>query len=249
MTMTMVDRSSPLPAYFQVAQDLRRRIEHGEWGTGDRIAAELALAREYGVSRVTVRQGLAELAKDDLLERRAGSGTYVRPLQQPILWDLNLTTGAHAARIRALGFTTRAELLDSGVQEPSEELREALALDPGARVTYLLRRVLINEQPAAIHRSWFDTAVVPAIEGNPGLRGSLSDMLAQEYGHVPERSEMRLEVVRSTREEALLIGAGSDVPCVVVTSTSYLPGDRPLEHAQTSWLGDRVRFHVSSTAG
>ncbi|MBW3630673.1 MAG: GntR family transcriptional regulator, partial [Gemmatimonadetes bacterium] len=59
--MTPVDRSSPLPVYFQLARDIRQRIEEGAWGIGERIAPEVVLAQEYGVSRVTVRQALAEL--------------------------------------------------------------------------------------------------------------------------------------------------------------------------------------------
>jgi GntR family transcriptional regulator len=247
ITVATVDRSSPLPAYFQVAQDLRRRIHEGEWGTGQRIAPEVDLAGHYGVSRVTVRQALAELAKDDLLERKRGSGTYVRPGAQPIVYDLNLTLGAYAARIRELGFTNRAEILESGlIDDPADHLRAALALRRPGRVAYLLRRIFINEQPAAIYRSWFDASVVPGIEAHPGVAGSLSDTLAGEYGFEPVRSELSLEVVRSTREEALLVGTSSDAPLLVLTSTSYLDDGRALEHAQMSWLGDRVRFHVTS---
>lgn len=244
-----VDRSSPLPAYYQVAQDLRRRLEQGEWRTGDRITPELVLARTYGVSRVTVRQALAELVKDDLLERKPGSGTYVRSLQQPIVWDLNLTLGAYAARIRALGFTNRAEILESGlIDAPPAHLQAVLDLGPDGQVAYLLRRILINEHPAATYRSWFDASVVPGIERSRGAEGSLSDTLEHDYGFVPVRSEQSLEVVRSTREEALLVDATSDTPLLIITSTSYLADGRPLEHARLTWLGDRVRFHVTSVA-
>jgi GntR family transcriptional regulator len=247
--VTTVDKSSPLPAYFQVAQDLRRRIREGEWRAGQKIAPELDLTREYGVSRVTVRQALAELAKDDLLERKRGSGTYVRPRAQPIVYDLNLTLGAYAERIRELGFANRAEVLESGlIDDPPEHLRTALATPDGGKVSYLLRRILINEEPAAIYRSWFDATLVPGIERSPGVAGSLSDTLSHEYGFRAARSELSLEVVRSTREEALLVGAGGDVPLLVITSTSYLADGRPLEYAQMAWLGDRVRFHVTSEA-
>lgn len=242
-----VDRSSPLPAYYQVAQDLRRRLAGGEWATGDRIEPELRLAGHYGVSRVTVRQALAELVKDDLLERRHGSGTFVRPQQRPLVYELNLTVGAYAARIRDLGFANRAEVLQSGLTEqPPEDIREALGLAEGERVVYLVRRVLINERIAALYRSWFAADVVAGIERSPLIEGSLSDALRQEYGHVPVRSELYLEVVRSTQEEQQLLGTSHDVPLLSMTSTSYLAGDRPLEHARMMWSGDRVRFHVSS---
>jgi GntR family transcriptional regulator len=247
--VSLIDKSSPLPAWFQVAQDLRRRIDQGEWVTSERIEPELSLARAYAVSRVTVRQALAELAKDDLVERRRGSGTYVRPGRRPLVYDLNLTLGAYAARIRELGFTNRAEVIESAlIHPPPELLREALGMAPDGQVVYLLRRIYINEQPAAMYRSWFDAAVVPGIERSRGLEGSLSDTLEREYGFVPARADLYLEVVRATREEALLAATSTDAPLLLVTSTSYLSDGRPLEHSQTAWMGDRVRFHATSDA-
>jgi len=248
--MRKVDRSSPLPAYFQIARDIRRRIGEQEWAAGQRIAPELALTEQYGVSRVTIRQALAELVKDDLLERKKGSGTFVRPQPRPLIYDLNLTLGAYASRIRAMGFTNRAEVLEAElVEDPPADVRQALALPPDAAAAYLQRRILINEEPSALYRSWFGAGVVPGIEACPGLTGSLSDVLAEQYGVVPVRSEMRLEVVRSTREEASLLGTSSDVPLFVVISTTHLADGRPLEHAQMTWPGDRVRFHVTSGSG
>lgn len=245
--MLKVDRSSPLPAYFQIARDIRRRIDEHEWAAGERITPELRLTEQYGVSRVTIRQALAELVKDDMLERKKGSGTYVRPRPRPLIYDLNLTLGAFASRIRELGFSNRAEVLEALVAEdPPGDVRQALALPPDGRAVYLLRRVLINEDPSALYRSWFDAAVVPGIESSPGLTASLSDVLAGDYHAVPVRSEMRLEVVRSTGEEGSLLGTGSDAPLFVVISTTYLADGLPLEHARMTWLGDRVRFHVTS---
>jgi DNA-binding GntR family transcriptional regulator len=244
-----IDRSSPLPAYFQIARDLRRRIAESEWRTGEAIPAEPALAREYAVSRVTVRQALADLVKDDLLERRRGSGTYVRDFPRPLVYDLGLTTGALAARLRERGFENRAEVLESArLDDPPADVRHRLQIPgPGAAV-FMVRRVIINGQPAAIYRSWFNAALVPGLERSVRLAGSLSVELGEAYGLVPVRSENAIEVVRSTREEARLLGSSGDVPLLVVTATTYLADGRPLEHAQLGWLGDRVRFHVTATS-
>jgi len=73
----MVDRQSPLPAYFQIARDLRRRISSGEWKPNDQLPSEIELAVQYSVSRMTLRQALNELEKDNLLLRRRGAGTFV----------------------------------------------------------------------------------------------------------------------------------------------------------------------------
>jgi GntR family transcriptional regulator len=245
----VVDRASPLPVYFQIAGDVRRRIDAGEWSTGQRIAPELVLAREYDVSRVTVRQALAELVKDDLLERRRGSGTYVRHQQRPLVYDLNLTVGALATRWRDASFDNRAEVIEAAVvSPPSDELRHRLQLRRSDDVLYLLRRIFINDRATVLYRSWFASALVPGLERSKRLRGSLSTALAEDYGLSPTRSESELEVVRATREETTLLRVAGDVPLVVVTATTYLPDGRPLEHSQLAWLGDRVRFHVTAYA-
>lgn len=245
--MPVVDRSSPMPVYFQIALDVRQRIADGEWRPGERIAPELQLVREYAVSRVTVRQALAELVKDDLLERHRGSGTYVREQQHPLVYDLNLTVGAMATRLRAAGLENRADVIEAGVLDsPPSDLRLRLQIQGDGRAVYLVRRVIINDEATAVYRSWFDAARVPGLESARGLDGSLSAVLAEDYGLVPARGDSALEVVRFTREDAELLGSPHDVPLLVITSTTYLPDGVPLEYSQTMWLGDRVRFHVTS---
>lgn len=246
----IVDRTSPLPVYFQIAIDVRRRITAGEWSANQRISPELTLAREYEVSRVTVRQALAELVKDDLLERRRGSGTYVRHQQRPLVYDLNLTVGALASRWRDAHFDNRAEVIEAGILDsPDDELRHRLQISRSGSVAYMVRRVFINDRPTVLYRSWFKSELVPALETSPRLSGSLSTVLAEDYGLAPIRSETELEVVRPTREETTLLQVASDIPLVVVTATTYLQDGRPLEHAQLAWLGDRVRFHITAYAG
>ncbi|MFL5927408.1 MAG: GntR family transcriptional regulator [Gaiellaceae bacterium] len=243
----VVDRASPLPVYFQIAIDLRRRLGNAEWERGSRIAPETALARHYEVSRVTVRQAIAELVKDDLLERRQGSGTYVAHQQRPLVYDLNLTVGALASQWRDAKFDNRAEVIEAGIVDgPANELRSRLRLSRTGTVVFMVRRVLINDRPTVLYRSWFDRELVPGLEFSSGLSGSLSKVLAEEYGLAPVRSDTELEVVRSTREEVELLQASSDTPLVVATSTSYLADGQPLEHAQLAWLGDRVRFHITA---
>jgi GntR family transcriptional regulator len=246
----LVDRRSPLPVYFQIATDLRRRIAEGEWSTGERIAPELTLAREYDVSRVTVRQGIAELVKDDLLERRRGSGTYVRHRQRPLVYDLNLTVGALASRWRDVHFDNRADVIEAGILDgPPDELRHRLQVPRSAQLAYMVRRVFINDRPTVLYRSWFDSSLVPGLETSERLSGSLSTVLTDDYGLSPIRSETELEVVRPTREETTLLHVASDIPMVVITATTYLREGRPLEHAQLAWLGDRVRFHITAHIG
>src|SRR3954465_10668138 len=89
----VVNRSSPVPLYFQVAEQIEGAIQGGQLAPGDRIANEVALADQLGLSRPTVRQAIQTLVDKGLLVRKRGVGTQVvnapirRPVELPSLYD------------------------------------------------------------------------------------------------------------------------------------------------------------------
>ncbi|MBU0595235.1 extracellular solute-binding protein [Candidatus Bipolaricaulota bacterium] len=73
----LIHRNGEAPLYRQIAGILKDRIVKGIFEPGSRIPTEYELCERFGVSRISIRQALAELVSDDLLEKRQGSGTYV----------------------------------------------------------------------------------------------------------------------------------------------------------------------------
>src|ERR1051326_2205359 len=69
--------SSAMPRWYQIAVILRNRILNGRFAAGDRIPSEADLVKEFGVSRMTVRQALDRLANEHLIVRQQGIGTMV----------------------------------------------------------------------------------------------------------------------------------------------------------------------------
>jgi GntR family transcriptional regulator, arabinose operon transcriptional repressor len=72
------EKPSSGPKYQQVYATLRQQIESGQWKRGDRLPSEADLVRQFGASRITVGRAVRELQTEGLVERRAGSGTFVR---------------------------------------------------------------------------------------------------------------------------------------------------------------------------
>ncbi len=81
--MTSIDRTSPVPIYHQLKMLIRERIEGGVWGPGARIPTERELCHMYSISRSPVRQALNQLAREDVLIRRPGLGTFVANHESP----------------------------------------------------------------------------------------------------------------------------------------------------------------------
>ena len=94
MTVSVVlERSSPVPLYFQVAQAFEKAILDGELRPGDRFENELALAKRLNLSRPTTRRAIQELVDKGMLVRKRGVGTQVvqssvhRPVELTSLFD------------------------------------------------------------------------------------------------------------------------------------------------------------------
>ena len=241
--MLPITRDSPVPVYYQIALHLRSRIAGKEWRSGERIPPEKTLASEYGVSRVTMRQALAELVKDGLLARQQGRGTFVTQIPQPLVHNFSVPI-VFAGQLRQLGYTLRHTVLEQRVfDSPLPHVAERLHLNPTQPVAYLKRLLTINEQPMAVNRSWFSEELVPGIATQALIDDSLSGTLARRYHFVPARSENLIEVARATESEARLLRISRDTPMLILTSTSYLPSGTPLEYSVTTWLGDNIRFH------
>src|SRR3954452_16658049 len=90
MPALVVNRSSPVPLYFQVAEQIEQAIHDGQLAPGDRIANEIALADQLGLSRPTLRQAIQTLVDKGMLVRKRGVGTQV--VNAPIRRTVELTS-------------------------------------------------------------------------------------------------------------------------------------------------------------
>src|SRR5690242_14067994 len=144
-----VDRTSPVPLYFQVASRLQELIEKGEIGVGARIENEVDLAERLGVSRPTTRRAIQYLVERGMLVRKRGVGTQVvhpkvrRPVELTSLHD-DLVAG---------GKTTRTAVLDLRVVKADAEIATALDLPIDAEVTWIERLRYADGEPLALMRN------------------------------------------------------------------------------------------------
>ena len=85
----MIDPSADRAVFRQLADLLRTQIESGQLAPGQALPSELRLAQEYGISRTTVRQAIAQLRTEGLVTVDRPRGTFVRATEPPELVTLN----------------------------------------------------------------------------------------------------------------------------------------------------------------
>lgn len=220
---------------------LRDRIVAGELPPGGRLPGEPTLAAEHAVSRVTVRRALDLLEKEGLVQRKAGSGTFVHDTRavRPIVADLSNVL----SHLIDMGRSTDVKLLSFGYGIPPESIAESLGLKPGERVQRSVRVRLIDGEPF----SYLTTHVPEWI----GLTYSEAELAArplleliERSGVTTERATQAINATLAGPEAAAALDLEIGSPLLTLTRIVYEPSGRGVEHLHALYRPDRYSFHM-----
>ena len=174
----MLNPQSPTPLYHQLAGKLTEQIRSGEFPPGSRIPSEHQLSEDFAIGRPTVRQAIDLLARRGLLNKRRGSGTYVRePQREVTLFSLDGT----GAAFRDKGLTLETRLLETvrlvTISNDSENPFK------GESAYRLLRLILVEGAPALLEDIFLHRLLFNGIE-RIDLRGASLSSIAEESFHL-----------------------------------------------------------------
>jgi len=147
----VIDRSSPLPLWAQVLEDLRARMGIGEFA--ERFPTDSELVERYGVSRQTVREAVRRLSDEGMLERTRGRGTRLRDFQQ-----IGGSLESLYEQIEAQGAAQRS-IVRERERVSNPEIARRLELSARIPLVHIERLRLADEQPLALDRAWLPLAV------------------------------------------------------------------------------------------
>ena len=177
--MLTLSRQGPLPLYHQLKTVILREIEAGRWEPDAQLPTEDELARRFGVSKITVRQALRDLAVEGFIRREQGRGTFVerRRLQQGPR-ELTSFTGER----RGHGLVPASKVLEQATVPAAPEVATALAIEAGAPVFRLRRLRLADRQPMGIQTAYLPSHLVPGTAARVGSRNVLRALDAPGRG-------------------------------------------------------------------
>jgi GntR family transcriptional regulator len=242
-TRLALDRSSPIPLYYQLAEGIRARIRSGALPTGSQLPAERDLAERVGISRMTARQALADLVRSGDLAVRQGVGTFIAVPK--------LTHDA----LQLLGFTEEMErlagrvcsrVIEQRVVVPSTAIAAALNLGPGEETVRIIRLRSAGEAPLLLETSYIPRAICPGLEREELGSRSLYALLELRYGHRPSVARQTIEATSASAFESELLAVAEDAPMLVLQGVTTTDGGLPVEWFQAIYRADRVKIAVES---
>jgi DNA-binding GntR family transcriptional regulator len=236
-----LDRTSPVPLYYQVASRLQEQIEHGVLPVGGRLENEVELADRLGVSRPTMRKAIAYLVERGMLVRRRGVGTQIvhpkvrRPVELTSLHD-DLAKTARAPR-------TVVRSLEVG--PAGDAVAEALGLAPGSEVTSIERIRYADDEPLAIMHNVVPVDVVRLTADD--LEHSGLYALLRAAGHMPRIANQVVGAKAASAVEARLLGDARGAPMLTMTRTAWDESGRGVEYGSHVYRASRYSFELTLT--
>jgi GntR family transcriptional regulator, histidine utilization repressor len=156
--VTTASPSPEVPLYQQVKDRILARVTSGDWPPGKKIPSENQLVRQLGMSRMTVNRALRELARDGVLLRVAGAGTFVaEPPRHASLIELRNI----ADEIRAEGGEHSARVCRCRREKADGALAERMEMAPGDEVFHVVLVHRRNDLPIQLEDRWVNPRVVP----------------------------------------------------------------------------------------
>ncbi len=226
------------PRYREIEAALRARIAHLR--PGQRLPSDADLCAEFGVSRMTARHAMAQLADEGLVRRDPGRGTFVA--EPPTHRRANsLMTFSH--EMRRQGRTPSSRIVVRHVRMPTDAERAALRVSHGSEVVELRRVRLADDEPVAVETAVLTARCVTPVMEADLERGSMHEALIND-GVRPTRGKSSIGAEAASADDAVLLGVRPGDPLLVERRLIYDQRGRPIERTESRYAADRYGLDV-----
>ncbi len=240
----MLDKTHPIPLYYQVKESLLGEIRTKQFKVGDLIPSESELQDKFKVSRITIRRAIQELVQEGHLYTQQGKGTFVsRPKASQ---ELNLIS-SWAETMVELGMHPETKIIKYSEEPAPVNVAKQLNIPIGSMVYRLERLRYADNEPTCIMTNYLVPAIVPGLI-DKGLRcESLYEVLEKNYSLVLSRAEETVEAKAAKMAEASMLNVKRGFPLLYATRVTYDITDRPVEVVISISRADRYSYKIKLT--
>ena len=233
-----LDRTGPMPLYFQVAQRIERAVEEGELPPGSRLENEVALSERLGLSRPTVRRAIQELVNKGMLVRRRGIGTQVvhgrvtRRVELTSLFD-DLSRGSRRPGTR---------VLTNEVIPASAHLASMLSIEESSAVLHLRRLRTADDVPLAVLENYLPSTVLTILDDSLATFGLYQ--LLRSQGTTIRIAKQTIGARRASSDEADLLKIGAESPVLTMDRIAFDASGSAIEYGRHCYRPDLYSFET-----
>jgi GntR family transcriptional regulator len=240
-----LDRSAESPLWAQFRDSLRSIILNGALAVGDKLPTEAELGEQFGISRIVVREALADLVRSGLIYKIRGQGAFVAAREREE--DFVSTVLGFSDEMERKGLSVKTQVLAQELRAPTAAEAQALGLAEGDQVIALKRLRSVDGELRLLVETCVPADLAPGLHRIKLENRSLYDTLRRQYGLRIVRAERWIDAVLPDADTARLLALSEPEPLLRIESIAYNPSGRALEYYQALHRCKSSRLHVKTT--
>ncbi|GAA0292618.1 GntR family transcriptional regulator [Gracilibacillus halotolerans] len=236
----MIDKQSPIPIYHQLEEQIKKKIESGEYSPGDSIPSEREYAEELGISRMTVRQAITNLVNEQYLHRIKGKGTFIaeQKLEQKLTGLTSFTED-----MLARGMTPSNKLIHFEIIPAKESLAKELDIREHSPIYEITRVRLAENVPMALEKTYISANLIKGLTEKI-VQASLYQYIEEELDLKIGKASQVIEASLANKEEIELLDIDKHSPILLMKRITHLEDGNPFEIVKSSYRADRYKFMI-----
>lgn len=237
-----LDRSGPVPLYFQVSSRLEGAIHSGTIPAGARLENEIAIAQRLGLSRPTVRRAIQELVAKGLLVRRRGIGTQV--VQGQVTRQVELTSLFED--LQSSHHEPSTQVLAHAIVPATESVAGGLGVEIGTEVVYLRRQRSTDGVPVAVLENYLPIEFTDITTEDLSARGLYQILRAR--GVNIRIAKQKIGARRAAGDEGELLDIDKGGPVLTMERIAFDDSGRAIEYGHHCYRPDLYSFETTLVA-
>jgi len=234
-----IRKDVPIALYYQLKEELRRKILSNEWKEGSKLPSEKEICEIFGVSRITVRKAIEALQDENYIIKKQGRGTFV---QSRAIGQKLHKFYSFSEELSKLGIKETTKLLTFEVIIPGKAIREALKLDTEEKVFWIKRIRYMDALAYTIEHSYIPIKFAPELTDELIQKNGLYKTLKM-FNIFLDHATETFSAINITKEDARDMELQNNEAAINLTRVTY-SGTSIVEYCKSVVRGDVFQYTV-----
>jgi GntR family transcriptional regulator len=241
--LPLLDEASPTPLYYQLYKVIKKQILDGSLEDGSRLPTEQSLSETYGISRITAKRALDELAAEGLVARKRAKGTHVthqyqhQPVKAPLIGMLK--------DLEIMGKHSDAKVIELIITRPPADIAAEFELAEGETLLKMIRVRSREDESFGYYTSW--SKGLAQFNQKTSFENLTRLEIFRKNGIEIKHVKQTLSAKAAPAEMATELGIEPGFPLLSLVRRSYDKNEALVDHLHACYHPDRFKYHMDLT--
>ena len=240
--MKLVDKSSQIPLYTQLADIIKEMINNKELQEGHYLMSERDICKIQNISRMTVNKAIISLVNDGILERRQGKGTFVSYKKQNLTYA-KMQGFTEIAQNKKLN--VKNKILKFELKIPSNKVKEYLQLEDIDSLVFQIERIrFIDDEPTILEKIYIPEYMCPALSEDLVSNNSIYKLYREKYLHKTQIAKQVINPIILNKSQSKTLNVDSNTLALKIDRVVFTDKDEVLEYTSSLFITDKHQYEI-----